>query len=146
MKTYVAKDNYSFYIMNLFNQGDQLTYDWSLSKLYSVLVSKGTVSINSNSRTSIGIFDIQPGVQITMIAESEAMTVCSFLLDDDLMAELVPNASTLAQLRSSSSYLIETEEEPTGRMTPRFSFNGESSPTTLSLSALDAKILGGLSL
>ena len=145
MNVYVAKDNYSFYILSLFNQGDQLTHDWSLSKSYSVLVSKGTVSINSNSRAAIGIFDIQPGVQITMTADTEAMTVCSFLLDDDLLAEVVPDASTLTQLRSSSSYLIETEEEPTGRMTPRFSFDGESSPATLSLSALDAKILGGLS-
>ena len=146
MNVYVAKDNYSFYILSLFNSGDQLTYDWSLSKSYSILVSKGTISINSNSRKAVGIFDIQPGIQVTMNAETEAMTVCSFLLDDDLMNELVSDASTLTQLRNSSSYLIETEEEPTGRMSPQLSFDGENSLATLSLSDLDAKILGGLSL
>jgi hypothetical protein len=146
MKVYVAKDNYSLYIMSLFNEGDQLIHNWTLSKSYSVLVSKGTISINSILREAVGIFDIQPEIQIEMTAESEAMTVCSFLLDDDLMAELVPDASTLTQLRSSSSYLIETEEEPTGRMSPQLSFDGENSPMTLSLSELNAKILEGLSL
>jgi hypothetical protein len=147
MNVYIAKDNYSFYILNLFNEGDQLSYDWSLNESYSILVSRGTVSINSKSRKAVGIFDIQPGIEITMNAETEAMTICSFLLDDDIMSELIPNASTLTQLRNSSSYLIETEEEPTGRMTPQLSFDGTiSSPATFSLSDLNTKILEGLSL
>lgn len=147
MNIYVAKDNYSFYIISLFNEEDQLTFDWSLSKSYSMVLGKGSLSINSKPKAAIGIFNIEPNVQIVMNAQTEAITMCSFLLDDDtIMNDLFPAGSTLTQLRNSSSNLIEIGESlDFEKITPVLSFDGEGSITTFSISDLNTKVIEALS-
>lgn len=146
MNVYVAKDDYSFYIVNLFNEGDQLTYDWSLSKSYSMILGKGLLSINSNQKSAISIFNIESNTQIVMNAQAETITICSFLLDDDvIMNDLFPIGSTLTQLRNSSSYLIEMGEVlEFEKITPVLSFDGLDSSITFSLSDLNTKVLEAL--
>ena len=147
---YAAKDNHSFYLLNLFNSGDQITYDWSLSKSYSMIVGKGAVSIGSENRSAVGVHNISPGTQITMNANVESIAFCCFLLNDNaVMQELFPTASTLTQVKGSDSHLIEIEDVLSmEKITPELSFSEEwavSSPITFSLSDLESKVLGALS-
>tara|TARA_R110000824_G_scaffold49838_23_gene139727 strand:+ start:5590 stop:6036 length:447 start_codon:yes stop_codon:yes gene_type:complete len=144
---YVAKDNHSFYIMNMFSTaGEQITYNWSLSKSYSVVVGRGKVSIDSDAKSSIGVHTIAPNTQITMESYGESIAFCAFLLNDDTsMGELFPTASTLTQLKTSSSNLIELAVNlPAERLTPQLSYTGMTSPVTFSLSDLETKVLGAI--
>ena len=148
MKVYVAKDDYSFYLIGLFdNQADQLNFDWSLSRSYSIVLGEGSVSVNGTTKAGIGIFDINPETQVTMIAqEARSIVFCSFLLDDDaVMNELFPTGSTLSQLRNSSSNLIDIQEAlDFEKVTPTLSFDGDGTTTTLSIADINAKVIEGL--
>ena len=146
MQVYVAKDAYSFYLLSFFNSGDELTYDWGLAKSYSIVVGKGKISIGSEQRTGVGIFDIESNTPITMIAQEESIGICAFLLDDDdTMNSLFPNNSTLNQLKETSSKLIELEEElGYESITPKLSFDGMNSSVTFSLADLESKVLGAI--
>jgi len=146
MNVQIAKDNYSFYLLNFLNEGDELTYDWSLSKSYSLILGKGKVTIEVETREGIGIFDIAPITPITMTAQQESILFSAFLLDDDvIMNELFPNSTVLEQLRASSSHLAAIEESTSFEaITERFSFDGLSSPTTFSLLDLEYLTLGAI--
>ena len=144
---YVAKDNHSFYIMNMFSTaGEQITYNWSLSKSYSIVLGRGIISIDSDTKSSVGVYTIAPNTEVTMKSHGESITFCAFLLNDNTtMSELFPTSSTLTQLKSSSSNLVELAENlPAERLTPQLSFTGMSSPVTFSLSDLNTKVLGAL--
>ena len=91
------------------------------------------------------MFNINPGIQVTMNAQqAKSIAFCSFLLDDDVvMNELFPTSSTLTQLRNSSSNLIDIRETlEFEKVTPTLSFDGAS--LTFSISDLNAKVIGAL--
>jgi hypothetical protein len=146
MNVNIAKDEYSFYLINLLSAGDELTYDWSLSRSYSLILGRGKATINSETRTAPGIFNVAANTQITISAEEDSVLFSVFLLDDDtLMGELFPTGTTLSELRASTSFLIDLEESLSFEsITPELSFSGLSSPGTFSLSDLNTKVLGAL--
>lgn len=147
---YVIKDEYSFYVMNLFeNIGDQITYDnWGLSKSYSVVVGKGCVSVDSITRSSVGIHKVDantPSV-VMQAQEPNSISFCPFLLSDDtMMSDLFPTGTTKTQLINSTSNLVDLAVDlPAERITPQLSYSGMTSPVTFSLSDLETKVLGAI--
>ena len=149
----LIKDDHSFYIMNLLDVGERISYDWTLSGAYSVIVGKGKVSIGtditaSKNITALGLYKISSGEKLICdsIENNQSIFVVPFLLDDDvIMNELVPNSTTLDQLRNSSSYLMSFDfENYAFRLGPQESYDAISGNITLSISDINAKILEGL--
>ena len=149
---YVTKDDSSLYLTNLLDVGDQIQYDWSLSKSYTVVTGKGVseLSLGSSNETfscyATGLHRIPPNETLTVIASEgqQCIFICPFLLDDDTtMNELFPNASTLASLRASNSYLISTTDLTTVDSSGSLTYG--SGNKTFTLSNLDAAVLGGIS-
>ena len=149
---YVTKDNSSLYLTNLLEAGDQIQYDWSLSKSYTVVTGKGVseLSLGSSNETfscqAVGLHRIPPGetLSITAAEGQQCIFICPFLLDDDTtMNELFPTASTLTSLRSSVSYLIPTTDLTTTDWSGALTYS--SGNKTFTLADLDTAVLGGLS-
>tara|TARA_R110002020_G_scaffold378281_3_gene589349 strand:- start:851 stop:1312 length:462 start_codon:yes stop_codon:yes gene_type:complete len=115
----VYKDDHSFHIFNLLDYNESISYDFVLSKAYSVVLGKGIVNIgtdktSSNKLEAIGLHNISAGEKLNCasIENTRASFVVSVLLDDaSMMSDLVPNGSLLSQLISSSSHLTPFEYE-----------------------------------
>jgi len=54
----IYKDDHSFHIFNLIDYGEEISYDFSLSRVYSVVLGKGIVNIET---------DITPFVRLESI-------------------------------------------------------------------------------
>jgi len=130
--------------------GEQIQYDWSLSKSYTMVTAKGKSNLILSSSNmphvcvAIGLHRIPPGESLTVSATEQTIFICPFLLDDDVsMNELFPTTSTLTSLRASSSYLNPTTDN--GVEDHVELDYGSSGNTVFTLSDLDAAVLGGLS-
>ena len=149
----LAKDDHSFYIMNMLDIGEQIQYDWALSQSYSVIISSGVVSIGTDvttsaTRTAIGLYRVPPGENLicTSIAQ-QAVFLIPFILDDAIMEELFPIASTLSQLRGSSSYLTPfVFDDGILKVGQQLVYNTTPGNISLSLAGLETKTLGALGL
>ena len=147
---YVTKDENSLYLTNMLETGEQIQYDWSLSKSYTMITGKGisnlllTPSNMPHVCAAIGLHRIPAGEKLTVTATEKTIFICPFLLSDDVtMNELFPTASTLFALRASASYLIPMtiwEAVDTSGLLDYGLGN-----TIFTLMDLDAAVLGGLS-
>ena len=149
----VFKDDHSFYIINLINTGEQLQYDFQLSKSYTVLIGKGVASIGTNStaaanRTAIGLYRVPANEKLICSAlNSEPVFAVSLfaLADTTAMQELIPNSTTRTQLLSSSSHLTSFRFQDTMvKLTPTYTYNTVSGNSVITLSDLNTKIVEGL--
>jgi hypothetical protein len=148
---YVTKDGSSLYLTNMLEDGEQIQYDWSLSKSYTMITSKGTANlllIPSNIEhtcVAIGLHKIESGNQITVTATGQTIFIIPFLLNDDAtMNELFPDTSTLTSLRASSSYLNPTIDNGVDDHV-QLDY-GSSGNKIFTLADLNTAVLGGLSL
>ena len=150
----VLKANHSFYIINLFDANEQIQYDWSVSKSYTVIVGTGTVSIGTDitpaaTRTGIGLYKVPAGEKMICSAEggTPAFTVSLFSLADSvIMPELFPTGSTLTQINSTSSNFIDFAfENSIYKVGNQFTYNTSPGNVTITLNDLNAKVLEGLS-
>ena len=149
----LAKDDHSFYIMNMLDIGEQIQYDWALSQSYSVIISSGVVSIGTDvttpaTRTAIGLYRVPPGEKLICTSTAQqAVFLTPFILDDAIMEELFPIASTLSQLRGSSSYLTPfVFDDRILKVGQQLVYNTTPGNITLSLANLETKTLGALGL
>ena len=149
------KDSHSLYIVNLINTGEQLQYDFALSKSFTVLVGKGVASVGTDStaatnRTAIGLYRVPPNEKMICSALSgePVLAVSLFVLSDStIMQELIPNSSTRNQLQSSSSNLISFDfQNDMVKMTEQYVYNNTIGNSVVTLSDLNTKLLEGLSL
>jgi len=148
---YVTKDEYSLYLTNMLEDGDQIHYDWSLSKSYTMVTAKGmsnlllTPSSIEHACMATGLHRIPPGESLTVTATEQTIFICPFLLGDaTTMNELFPTSSTLVSLRASISHLIPTTDLIINSNSEMLTYG--SGNKTFTLADLDAAILGGLSL
>lgn len=148
---YVTKDQSSLYLTGIIEDGDQLQYNWSLSKSYTLIIAKGSASITDSSssvhsRDAIGLYRIAPNEELNLTSTSaQCIVICPFLLSDDTtMNELFTDASTLTSLRNSSSYLINTTDLVATKTTD--TLTSVSGNLVFSLADLDSAVLGGLSI
>jgi hypothetical protein len=148
---YVTKDQSSLYLTGIIEDGDQLQYNWSLSKSYTLIVAKGSASITDSSssmhsRDAIGLYRVAPNEELNLTSTSaQCIVICPFLLSDDTtMNELFTDASTLTSLRNSSSYLINTTDLVATKTTDILT--SVSGNLVFSLTDLDSAVLGGLSI
>lgn len=148
---YVTKDQSSLYLTGIIENGDQLQYNWSLSKSYTLVVAKGSASITDSSssvhfRDAIGLYRVAPNeeLNLTSTGGGQCIVICPFLLSDDTtMNELFTDTTTLASMRNSSSYLIDTTDLVATKTTD--TLTSVSGDIIFSLVDLDSAVLGGLS-
>ena len=82
---YVTKDDSSLYLTNFLEAGEQIQYDWSLSKSYTVVTGKGVseLSLGSSNETfscqAVGLHRIPPGEEITASATGKTIFIVPFL-------------------------------------------------------------------
>lgn len=115
----VYKDDHSFHIFNLLDYNESISYDFVLSKAYSVVLGKGIVNIGTDKKSSnkleaIGLHNISAGEKLKCAAidNTQAVFLVSVLLDDvTMMNDLVPNKLLMSRLISSSSHLTPFEYE-----------------------------------
>ena len=145
---YVTKDDTSLYLTALLEDGDQVHFDWTLSKSYALILAAGALDINSTqSHQSICVYKVEAGEQVSTTATGQSMFVCPFLLSDDTtMNELLPTTSTLTSLRASTSHLIPTTDMTITECSETLDFDSASGNKTFTLDDLDAAVLGGLSI
>jgi hypothetical protein len=150
---YVTKDQSSLYLTGMIENGDQLQHNWSLSKSYTLIIAKGSASITDSSssvhsRDAIGLYRVAPNENLNLTSTGDAgpcIVICPFLLSDDTtMNELFTDATTLASLRNSSSYLIDTTDLVVTKRTDVLTT--VSGNLIFSLTDLDSAVLGGLSI
>lgn len=149
---YVTKDQSSLYLTGIIEDGDQLQHNWSLSKSYTLIVAKGSASITDSSssvhsRDAIGLYRVAPNenLNLTSTGGAQCIVICPFLLNDDTtMNELFTDETTLASLRNSSSYLIDTTDLVATKTTDILTT--VSGNLIFSLTDLDSAVLGGLSI
>ena len=147
---YVTKDNSSLYLTNFLEAGDQIHYDWSLSKSYTMITAKGIANLllmpsnMSHICTAIGLHRIPPDEEITVSTTEKTIFIFPFLLaDSTTMNELFPNTSTLTSLLASTSHLIPTTDLVTSDHSEILTYG--SGNKTFTLADLDTAVLGGLS-
>mgnify|MGYP003322297073 CR=1 FL=1 len=111
---HVAKDNHSLVLINLLADiGDKITYDWSLTKSYTIVITKGAATIQNVSgtinttREAFGLYRVPPSEDLVVTAtESQTNFLALFRLDDDdTMNELLPS-STVTLLRAAAGNII----------------------------------------
>ena len=115
----LLKDSHSFYISNLIGVGEQIQYDWSLSKSYTVIIGTGVASIGTDvtpvaTRTAVGLYRVPAGEKLICSSSGQqpVISLALFSLSDDtMMQELFPTGTTLTQLRASSSHLTSFDFE-----------------------------------
>ena len=148
------KDNNSFHIFNLLDYDESVSYDFSLSKPYTVVLGTGNVSIGtdqtpSSNIESIGLYRVSSGEKLncSSIDNSRVGFCVSFLIDDSvLMNELVPNSVLLAQLISSNSNLTNfTVNVPIIKIGPIEQYDSTPGNVVLTLNNIESKIIEGLS-
>ncbi len=149
----VYKDTYSFHIFNLLDSNESLSYDFSFSKLYTVILGTGDLSIgtdqtSSSNLESIGLYrvPINEKLNCTSINNAKAAFTVSFLLDDTvLMNELIPNSSIRSQMLSSDSKLTEFHKDFSNfQATPKLNYDETPGNSTITLSDIETKITEGL--
>ena len=147
---YVTKDENSLYLTNMLEAGDQIQYNWNLSKSYTMVTAKGksnlllTPSNTPHDCMAVGLHRIPPGETLTVTATEQTIFICPFLLSDDVtMNELFPTTSTLTSLRVSTSYLIPTTDLTAVDYSGLLTYG--SGNKIFTLTDLDAAVLGGLS-
>ena len=149
----VYKDNNSFHIFNLLDYGETLSYDFSLSKAYTVVLGVGNVSIGtdktpSRNLESIGLYRVSAGEKLNCdsVDRSRVGFSVSILLDDDvLMGELVPNASLLSRLLDSESNLTKFNVVvPEYKIGPIENYDSVPGNVILTLNDIESKIVKGL--
>ncbi|NRA13580.1 MAG: hypothetical protein HRT57_16685 [Crocinitomicaceae bacterium] len=132
--------------------GEQIQYDWALSRSYSVIISSGIVSIGTDvttpaTRTAIGLYRVPLGEKLICTSTQQAVFLTPFILDDAIMEELFPIASTLSQLRGSSSYLMPFAlDDGTLKFGQQLVYDTTPGNISLSLASLETKTLGALGL
>ncbi len=148
----LLKDSHSFYISNLIGAGEQIQYDWSLSKSYTVIIGTGVASIGTDvtpvaTRTAVGLYRVPAGEKL--ICSSSGQSVISLALfslsDDTMMQELFPTGTTLTQLRASSSHLTSFDfENATYKFGETLTYNESPGNAIITLSNLNTKTLEAL--
>jgi hypothetical protein len=79
-------DQKSLVLANILSAGETIDYDWSIDEMYQIVITKGTVVINSSSYNAISVNDIPAGTNLSVTASTDA--------------------SFLTLLRSDNSYVV----------------------------------------
>jgi len=158
---YITKDQHSLYMTNLLGSGEKIEYDWSISsKSYSVIISKGSVSIAGppiKNKDSVALYRVPPGESLSVTDTASTGTnssifVVPFLLSDTaMMNELFPNTSTLTQLLAvpADKNLTTFSQHTDVRVkitSPLSSTTETTGDLVFTLNSLETKVLEGLSL
>lgn len=149
---HVAKDDHSLVLINLLADiGDQIIYEWTLTKSYTVVVTKGAVTIENLSssinttREAFGLYRVPSSETLVVTATEEQTNFLALfrLDDDDTMNELLPS-STVTLLRAATGNIIPFVSSINDVVEHSGILSYTSGDQTFSLSNLDLAILAGV--
>ena len=123
-------------ITHLIQEGEQIDYDWSLDRSYTLLVGKGNIEIGGTKNGSSNFISngVTPGIYVVpddhllaVTANEDSTFITLFRLDyDDVMDQILPAETTSALNDIESTEFLDYEE-----------FSGTSGNLTLTLDMVD---------
>ena len=88
-------DQKSLVIANILSAGETIGYDWSIDEMYQIVITKGTVVIDSSSYSAISVNDIPAGTNLSVTASADASFLTLLRSDNSsVVNQIMPEDGT----------------------------------------------------